>query len=113
MSRGVPDAPDLVKVDRRCGDHAVDEGAERDVPRALSRLKLAQFGLRAARRRGAAVVPRALHCTFDARRARELLGATPPPIEDYFASLMRYAREANWGKQPSSRWDVGLTQRAA
>ena len=45
--------------------------------------------------------------------ARELLGATPPPLEDYFPSLMRYARDANWGKEPSPRWDAASAQRAA
>ena len=66
-----------------------------------------------AEKRAGALVPYfSVRCTFDARRARELLGATPPPIAQYFPSLMRYAREASWGKQPSPRWDVGL-QRAA
>ncbi len=62
---------------------------------------------------GALVPYFSVRCTFDARRARELLGATPPPLREYFPSLMRYAREARWGKNPARRWDVGLQQRAA
>ena len=66
-----------------------------------------------AEKRAGALVPYfSVRCTFDSRRARELLGATPPPLADYFPSLMRYARTASWGKQPSLRWDVAL-QRAA
>ncbi len=62
---------------------------------------------------GALVPYFSVRCTFDARRARELLGATPPPLRDYFPSLMRYAREARWGKNPAPRWDAGMAQRAA
>ena len=62
---------------------------------------------------GALVPYFSVRCTFDARRARELLGATPPPLREYFPSLMRYAREARWGKSPAMRWDVGMQQRAA
>jgi long-chain acyl-CoA synthetase len=68
---------------------------------------------RAEQRAGALLPYFRVRCTFDARRARELLGATPPPLEDYFPSLMRYARESQWGKQPSPRWDASLAQRAA
>ncbi len=38
-----------------------------------------------------------VRCTFDAERGRSLAPA-PPPIADYFPALMRYAREARWGK---------------
>jgi long-chain acyl-CoA synthetase len=62
---------------------------------------------------GALVPYFSVRCTFDARRARELLGATPPPLRDYFPSLMRYARDARWGKKPAPRWDVAMQQRAA
>lgn len=62
---------------------------------------------------GALVPYFSVRCTFDARRARELLGATPPPLRDYFPSLMRYAREARWGKAPAPRWEAGMQQRAA
>jgi thioester reductase-like protein len=41
--------------------------------------------------------------TFDDRRGRSL-GVSPPPLADYFPALMRYAREAHWGKQGSPRW---------
>jgi thioester reductase-like protein len=68
----------------------------------------------AAEKLAGALVPYfSVRCTFDARRARELLGATPPPLRDYFPSLMRYAREARWGKAPAPRWDAGVAQRAA
>ena len=68
---------------------------------------------RAEQRAGALLPYFRVRCTFDARRANDLLGATPPALEDYFPSLMRYARESQWGKQPSSRWDVGLDARRA
>jgi long-chain acyl-CoA synthetase len=68
---------------------------------------------RAEQRAGALLPYFRVRCTFDNRRARELLGAIPPPLEDYFPSLMRYAREAQWGKQPAARWDADQTQRAA
>jgi thioester reductase-like protein len=61
---------------------------------------------RAEQRAGALLPYFRVRCTFDARRARELLGATPPPLEEYFPSLMRYARESQWGKEPSPRWNV-------
>lgn len=63
---------------------------------------------RAEQRAGALLPYFHVRCTFDARRAREQLGAMAPPIEDYFSSLMRYARAAEWGKQPAPRWDAGL-----
>ena len=67
-----------------------------------------------AEKRAGALVPYfSVRCTFDARRARELLGATPPPLKDYFPALMDYAREASWGKTPSPRWNVDLQPRAA
>ena len=68
---------------------------------------------RAEQRAGALLPYFRVRCTFDARRARDLLGATPPPLEDYFPSLMRYAREANWGKEPSPRWDAAPARHAA
>lgn len=68
---------------------------------------------RAEQRAGALLPYFRVRCTFDARRARELLGAKPPPLEEYFPSLMRYAREANWGKQPARRWDAAPARRAA
>ncbi|HEX4344102.1 MAG TPA: SDR family oxidoreductase [Solirubrobacteraceae bacterium] len=48
-----------------------------------------------------------VRCTFDALRGRRTLGAKPPPIEEYFPALMRYARAARWGKAPANRWAVG------
>ena len=51
-----------------------------------------------------------VRCTFDAERGREL-APTPPPIADYFPALMRYARDARWGKQPSPRWAVAARAR--
>jgi thioester reductase-like protein len=47
-----------------------------------------------------------VRCVFDALRGRHALGATPPPLEDYFPALMRYARDARWGKSPVARWAV-------
>jgi len=68
---------------------------------------------RAEERAGALLPYFRVRCTFDAHRARDLLGATPPPLEEYFPSLMRYARESRWGKHPSPRWGGPVTQRAA
>lgn len=62
---------------------------------------------RAEQRAGALLPYFRVRCTFDSRRAQDLLGAKPPALEDYFPSLMRYARESQWGKQPSARWDAG------
>jgi thioester reductase-like protein len=60
----------------------------------------------AAETRAGALVPYfSVRCTFDARRGRSL-GATPPPLADYFPTLMRYAREARWGKEAFPRWAV-------
>ena len=68
---------------------------------------------RAEQRAGALLPYFHVRCTFDARRAREQLGATAPPIEDYFPALMRYARDSRWGKQPSPRWAAGVARHAA
>lgn len=43
---------------------------------------------------------------FDCVRARTILGAHAPPLEQYFPALMRYAREAQWGKKPLARWEA-------
>jgi long-chain acyl-CoA synthetase len=48
-----------------------------------------------------------VRCVFDALRGRRALGAEPPPLEQYFPALMRYARDARWGKSPAARWAVG------
>jgi long-chain acyl-CoA synthetase len=62
-----------------------------------------------AEMRAGALVPYfSVRCTFDAERGRSI-GATPPPLADYFATLMRYAAEARWGKEPMPRW--ALAQR--
>ena len=67
-----------------------------------------------AEKRAGALVPYfSVRCTFDARRARDLLGACPPPLRRYFPALMRYAREASWGKTPAPRWDARMAQRVA
>ena len=68
---------------------------------------------RAEQRAGALLPYFRVRCTFDARRATELLGATPPALEDYFPSLMRYARESSWGKRPASRWSAAHARSAA
>ena len=62
---------------------------------------------------GALVPYFSVRCTFDSRRAQDLLGACPPPLSKYFPALMRYAREARWGKNPAPRWDATTAQRAA
>jgi thioester reductase-like protein len=45
-----------------------------------------------------------VRCVFDDARGREMLGASPPPVEEYFPALMRYARDAQWGRRPVPRW---------
>ena len=62
---------------------------------------------------GALVPYFSVRCTFDSRRAQDLLGACPPPLTKYFPALMRYAREARWGKNPAPRWNAATAQRAA
>jgi nucleoside-diphosphate-sugar epimerase len=42
---------------------------------------------------------------FDARRGRAL-GFRPPPLQQYFGTLMEYADRARWGKEPLPRWAV-------
>ena len=44
--------------------------------------------------------------TFDCTRSAELLGVSAPPLARYFPALMRYARDARWGKTPVPRWEV-------
>jgi thioester reductase-like protein len=62
----------------------------------------------AAERRAAALVPYfKVRCIFDALRGRRALGAQPPLLEQYFPALMRYARDARWGKSPAPRWAIG------
>jgi hypothetical protein len=38
-----------------------------------------------------------MRVVFDAARARAVVGA-PPPLDDYFATLMAYAQRTRWGK---------------
>lgn len=64
----------------------------------------------AEKRAGALTSYFKVHCIFDALRGRRLLGATPPPLEQYFPALMGYARAARWGKSPVARWAVGLDE---
>ncbi len=60
----------------------------------------------AAESRAGALVPYfSVRCTFDAARGRAL-GATPPPLADYFQTLMDYAHQARWGREPVPRWAV-------
>jgi len=50
---------------------------------------------------------------FDARRGRAL-GFRPPPLQEYFGTLMEYADRARWGKESLPRWAVmAEAQRAA
>jgi thioester reductase-like protein len=47
-----------------------------------------------------------IRLVFDDARSRAVLGPVgihPPPLRDYFPTLMDYAREARWGKRPLSR----------
>ena len=62
----------------------------------------------AEKRAGALTSYFKVRCTFDALRGRRTLGATPPPLEQYFPALMRYARDARWGKAPIPRWAIGI-----
>ncbi|WCB96303.1 nucleotide-sugar epimerase [Baekduia alba] len=39
--------------------------------------------------------------------AASRMGFVAPPLESYFANLLRYADEARWGKACRRRWDVG------
>ena len=65
----------------------------------------------AAESRAGALVPYfRVRCTFDAARGRAL-GATPPPLADYFGTLMDYARQARWGRDALPRWAVAQALR--
>jgi thioester reductase-like protein len=47
-----------------------------------------------------------MRVVFDDARTRAVLapaGIKPPPLRNYFPTLMDYAREARWGKRPLSR----------
>lgn len=59
---------------------------------------------RAERRVGSLAPYFKVRCTFDARRARSVLGAKPPPLCEYFDALMEYCRDAEWGRVPKPRW---------
>ncbi|MEY2516035.1 MAG: hypothetical protein QOJ89_3393 [bacterium] len=61
----------------------------------------------AEKRAGALTSYFKVQCIFDAVRGRRALGAQPPPLEQYFPALMRYARDARWGKSPAPRWAIG------
>ena len=69
----------------------------------------------AEKRAGALTSYFKVRCVFDALRGRRALGAKPPPLEQYFPALMRYARDARWGKSPAPRWamDAGALKRVA
>ncbi|MEA2149350.1 MAG: hypothetical protein QOD69_1180 [Solirubrobacteraceae bacterium] len=65
----------------------------------------------AAETRAGALVPYfSVRCTFDAVRGRAI-GAIPPPLADYFPTLMDYARRARWGRAPVPRWAVAREMR--
>ena len=49
---------------------------------------------------------------FDATRGHAL-GYRPPLLEDYFGTLMAYARATRWGKRPQARWEAGAHGLAA
>ncbi len=61
----------------------------------------------AEKRAGALTSYFKVRCIFDALRGRRALGAAPPPLEQYFPALMRYARDARWGKSTAPRWAIG------
>ena len=42
---------------------------------------------------------------FDAARGRAL-GFRPPPLAEYFPTLMNYAQATRWGKRPRTRWET-------
>ncbi|HUR85536.1 MAG TPA: SDR family oxidoreductase [Solirubrobacteraceae bacterium] len=64
-----------------------------------------------AEQRAGALVPYfSVRCTFDAARGRAI-GATPPPLAEYFATLMGYARRARWGRESVPRWAVAAEMR--
>jgi long-chain acyl-CoA synthetase len=65
-----------------------------------------------AEKRAGALLPYfRVRCTFDDARGSQLApGSAPPPIGDYFPALMRYAREARWGKEPLPRWAVAARE---
>lgn len=108
----------LVKGPVRCGTFHVVAGDEAVSNGRLATMAADFFGAKPLRFVGPGVDPVAekragaltsyfkVHCIFDALRGRRTLGAKPPPLEEYFPAIMRYAREARWGKAPADRWAV-------
>lgn len=115
---------ELLRGPLRSGAFHVVSGERAPTNEQLARLACAAFDAppprfvrpgedpRAEQRAGSLLPYFRVRCTFDARRARTRLGALPPPVEDYFPALMRYAREARWGKRPAPRWAAALTRAA-
>lgn len=130
---GDPDAPiDIVPVDVvadallellcgavRCGTFHVVASDEAVTNRRLATMAAEFFNSKpprfvgpgedpSAEMRAGPLVPYfSVRCVFDALRGRHALGAKPPPLEEYFPALMRYARDARWGRSPAQRWAVG------
>ncbi|MEA2220309.1 MAG: hypothetical protein QOJ35_2935 [Solirubrobacteraceae bacterium] len=110
---------ELVKGPVRCGPFHVVAGDEAVTNERLATMAAEFFDREPPRFVGPGVDPSAevragvfmayfkVRCVFDALRARRMLGAQPPPLEEYFPALMRYAREARWGKSPLPRWAAG------
>lgn len=92
---------DAVSVDRLAGLAAAAFGRER--PRlAAFNSALAEHSAEAA----SYLEYFDMKVIFDDARARAVLrpaGIAPPPLEDYFATLMDYAHRARWGKAPVPR----------
>ena len=110
---------ELVRGPVRCGTFHVVASDEAVSNGVLATMAADFFGAKPLRFVGPGVDPVAekragaltsyfkVHCTFDALRGRRALGATPPLLADYFPALMRYARDARWGKSPIPRWAIG------
>jgi long-chain acyl-CoA synthetase len=110
---------ELVRGPVRCGPFHVVAGDEAATNGVLATMAAEFFDSEPPRFVGPGVDPAAekragalmsywkVRCVFDALRGRRVLGAKPPPIEEYFPALMCYARDARWGKSPLPRWAVG------
>ncbi|MDX6676037.1 MAG: hypothetical protein QOE31_89 [Solirubrobacteraceae bacterium] len=110
---------ELVRGPLRCGTFHVVASDEAVTNGVLATMAAEFFGAKPLRFVGPGVDPVAekragaltsyfkVRCVFDALRGRRALGAQPPPLEQYFPALMRYARDARWGKSPAPRWAIG------
>jgi len=101
---------------RRCDTIALVAGDQAITIADLAALASEQFGRPAPKLGAAAAGTLAegevylpyfdVRGSFDDRQARQLLGdrvPAPPPLSEYFETIVDYARQAEWGRNPLTR----------